>query len=203
MTRFSQRYRLTGGSEANSVNKWFGGGFAALPGAFQSIETVTVGVGGVSSVDFTSIVSTYTHLQIRAIFKETFNTGTSVDNLNVRFNSDSTASYIRHALIGNGTTAYAEGYTGQTSGAIAITPRNPSGSYYGAMVLDILDYRNTNKTKTLRCLNGVDLSGSGDIRFSSVLWNKTEAITSMSFTGDSSGFQQYSSFALYGIKVTS
>ena len=168
---------------------------------YESIQTVTVGSGGTSSVDFTSIPSTYTHLQVRAIFKETFNTGTSVDNLNVRFNSDSTASYIRHALWGTGANTYHEGYIGQTLGAIAITPRNPSGSYYGAMVLDILDYANTNKRKTLRSLNGVDLNGAGEMRLSSVLWNKTDAITSITFTGDSSGFQQYSSFALYGIKV--
>lgn len=169
--------------------------------SYESIQTVTVGAGGISSVDFTSIATTWTHLQVRAIFKETFNSGTSVDNLNVRFNSDSTASYIRHALWGTGATAYAEGYTGQTLGAIAITPRNPSGSYYGAMVLDILDYANTNKRKTLRSFNGVDLNGAGEMRLSSVLWNKTDAITSISFTGDSSGFQQYSSFALYGIKA--
>lgn len=168
---------------------------------YESIQTVTVGSGGASSVDFTSIPSTYTHLQVRAIFKETYNTGTSVDNLNVRFNSDSTASYIRHALWGTGANTYHEGYIGQTLGAIAITPRNPSGSYYGGMVLDILDYANINKRKTLRSLNGVDLNGAGEMRLSSVLWNKTDAITSITFTGDSSGFQQYSSFALYGIKV--
>lgn len=202
MSNLGLRFRLTGRPEANSVNYWHGNGFAVLPpdSSFESIETVTVGSGGSSTVAFTSIPATYTHLQVRAIFKETYNTGTDVDNLNVRFNSDSTASYIRHSLWGTGTTAYAEGYTGGTLGAIAITPRNTSGSIYGAMVLDILDYTNTNKNKTLRCLNGVDKNGSGEIRLSSVLWNKTDAITSITFTGDSSGFQEYSSFAIYGIK---
>jgi hypothetical protein len=184
----------------NIVAAAFGAGGGAAT-SYESISTVTVGSGGVSSVDFNSIATTWTHLQVRAIFKETYNTGTSLDNLNVRFNSDSSASYIRHAFWGTGASYYAESYTGQTLGAIAITPRNPSGSYYGAMVLDILDYANTNKKKSLKSFNGVDLNGSGEIRFSSVLWNKTDAITSISFTGDSSGFQQYSSFALYGIKV--
>lgn len=169
--------------------------------SYQSIQTVTVGSGGSTTVDFTSIPATYSHLQVRAIFKETYNTGTSLDNLNIRFNSDTTASYIRHAFWGTGASYFAESYTGQTSGAIAITPRNPSGSYYGAMILDILDYASTNKRKTLRSFNGADLNGSGEIRFSSVLWNKTDAITSITFTGDSSGFQEYSSFALYGIKA--
>ena len=168
---------------------------------FESIQTVTVGSGGASSVSFTSIASTWTHLQVRAVSKETYNTGSDVDNLNIRFNSDSSASYIRHALWGTGALSYGEGYTGQTLGAIAITPRNTSGSVYGGMILDILDYGNTNKRKTLRCFNGVDLNGAGEVRLSHVLWNNTSAISSITFTGDSSGFQQYSSFALYGIKV--
>jgi hypothetical protein len=171
--------------------------------SFESIQTVTVGSGGQATVEFTSIPATYAHLQVRAIFKETYNTGTDVDNLNVRFNSDSTTSYIRHALVGDGASLYHEGYTGQTLGAIAITPRNTSASHYGTMVLDILDYANTNKRKTIRSHNGVDKNGSGQVRLSSVLWNKTDAITSITFTGDSSGFQQYSRFALYGIKVAS
>ena len=66
MTRFSQRFRLTGGSEANSVNKWFGGGFAAETTAFEFISTTTL-TTTTASISFTSIPATYTHLQIRGI----------------------------------------------------------------------------------------------------------------------------------------
>lgn len=167
--------------------------------AFDSIATVTITSAG-SVATFSSIPQTYTHLQVRAISKESYNTGSDVDNLNVTCNGDTTASYIRHALWGTGALTYAEGYTAGTSGAIAITSRNTAGATYGAMVLDILDYTNTNKRKTLRSLNGCDKSGSGEMRLSSVLWNKTDAITSLSFTGDSSGWQVDTTFALYGIK---
>ena len=43
MSRYGQRTRLTGTSEANSINKWFGGGFAVLP---ISVEYLVIGGGG-------------------------------------------------------------------------------------------------------------------------------------------------------------
>ena len=44
MTRFDMKRRLTGGSEANSINKWYGGGFAALP-SFDAL--LVAGAGGI------------------------------------------------------------------------------------------------------------------------------------------------------------
>jgi hypothetical protein len=70
-------------------------------------------------------------------------------------------------------------------------------------VLDILDYASTNKAKTTRHLLGYDNNGSGAIYLSSGRWGKTplEAISTITLTsGSGSTIQQYSSFALYGIK---
>ena len=60
MTRFDMKRRLTGASEANSVNKWFGGGFVAAATAYESIATAT-GTGSSGTISFTSIPSTFTH----------------------------------------------------------------------------------------------------------------------------------------------
>ena len=57
-----------------------------LPGDYESIATVTVGAGGSSSVTFSSIPSTYTHLQIR-FTAQCSNSATAADNLAFRFNS--------------------------------------------------------------------------------------------------------------------
>jgi hypothetical protein len=46
-------------------------GVAASTNSYESIATVTVGSGGASEVEFTSIPSTYTHLQIRALARNT------------------------------------------------------------------------------------------------------------------------------------
>ena len=46
----------------------------SITGSYESIATVTVGSGGSSYIEFTSIPGTYTHLQIRGILR---NTGSS------------------------------------------------------------------------------------------------------------------------------
>jgi len=56
----------------------------------------------------------------------------------------------------------------------------------------------------MRNLHGNDINGTvggspGFVGFTSALWMKTDAITSLVFTGDNP-FTQYTHFALYGIK---
>ena len=70
------------------------------------------------------------------------------------------------------------------------------------MIVDILDYENTNKNKTIRSLAGLDLNGSGGrIEFCSSLWMSSAAITSVKVDNFAGGnIAQYSSFALYGVK---
>jgi hypothetical protein len=68
--------------------------------------------------------------------------------------------------------------------------------------MDILDYANTNKYKTVRTLSGYDLNNAtyGALRSYSGLWMNTNAITSIKFYADGVNLAQYSQFALYGIK---
>jgi hypothetical protein len=72
--------------------------------------------------------------------------------------------------------------------------------------LDILDYANTNKFKTIRGLSGWNnndtVDGNGSVRFISGLWRNTAAITSLKIVPEAAvNFKQYSSFALYGVKA--
>ena len=187
------------------------GNDAYIPSDYESIATVSVGSGGTSYIDFTSIPSTYTHLQIRAICKSN-QTGTSgeFEGLAVRFNSDSGSNYARHFLRGNGSTASAGASTSQTFASIGLEPDTGYSSVsqmFAGQVIDILDYANTNKYKTIRLLGGFDSNNTGTnvgaINFGSGLWMSTSAITSIRFASGGSfdrGFTQYSHFALYGIK---
>jgi len=172
--------------------------FAAV-GDFESIATVTVGSGGSSSVSFSSIPSTYAHLQIRGIARTTaVNNNT---NILTQFNSDTSANYTQHELYGNGTSAAAFGAANTTNiiGAIG-SPQSATSGTFGAFVIDILDYADTNKYKTLRSLSGSDANGSGFVFFNSGLWRSTTAISSIQLTTDGTNFAQYSHFALYGCK---
>ena len=167
---------------------------------FESIATVTVGSGGAPEVEFTSIPSTYTHLQIRAIVRSNRNTG---DTLNVRFNSDTSSSYARHGLYGNGSSTGAVGGTSETQMQEwdNIADNSMTANVFAGGIMDILDYANTNKYKTVRSLQGTDVNGSGHIYLASGLWANTSAITSIKFyVAYGTGVMQYTQFALYGVK---
>ena len=168
--------------------------------SFESIATQTVGLGGAATITFSSIPSTYTHLQLRAITRG--NNADTDDDIQILFNGDSTASYTYKQLSGNGTSATSGGDVSQTSSRVVrAAGATAQANTFGAGVVDILDYTNTNKKKVLRTLNGVDFNGSGVVNLRSLLYNKTDAITSMTLTSRyGTSISQYSSFALYGIK---
>jgi hypothetical protein len=172
---------------------------SAAPTSYESIATVTVGGGGSATVSFTSIPATYTHLQVRAIVK---NTGNNSESILFRFNSDTAANYSFHRLFGDGSSASAYGeanttFAGQASSANTQTPQN---NMYSGLIYDVLDYANTNKFKTARGLSGKDFNGEGNIFLFSGNWRNTAAITSLTIVPAADSFEQYSSFALYGIK---
>ena len=167
---------------------------------YQSIATVTVGAGGSSSVTFSSIPSTFTHLQLRMMVREA-GTGANGSYVGMRFNSDSGNNYSMHRLLGDGSSASAAAYVTQNTNYLERVASASQGSnVFGVVVVDILDYANTNKYKTSRNLGGWDSNGSGWITLNSNLWQSTSAITQIDLGIDTGNFQQYSSFALYGIK---
>jgi hypothetical protein len=169
-------------------------------GAMFPLQVVTVGAAGASSVSFTNIPNTYSHLQIRWIARDDFNSQAS--DANMRFNSDSGSNYSWHQLIGDGSSAQAYASTSQTAARTGIIVGSTGGSnVFGSTVLDILDYANTNKNKTIRNLAGWDGNGTGSIALNSAAWLSTSAITSITITPRvGTNFQQYSQFALYAVK---
>ena len=164
----------------------------AAVGDFESIATTTVGAGGSASISFSSIPSTYKHLQVRCMY----NTITNPDNIGLTING-STAPVRTHFLFGNGSSASSGN---DTANFFTLQAGASATTMYG-MVIDILDYANTNKNKTLRALGGGDFNGSGVVWLSSALYATTSAVTSLTLQGNGGqSFTQYSSFALYGIK---
>ena len=159
-------------------------------GIYDSINTSIAGVGGTTSVTFGSIPSTYTHLQIRVYGI----VAAGVTNLAVQFNGDTAANYWWHQLYGTGAAPGAN--NAGTLGSFMYMP--PSSSQPSAMVLDVLDYTNTNKYKTMRGIGGVHTNAAGQVSLNSGMWNSTAAITSITLYGAT--YAQYSHFALYGIK---
>jgi hypothetical protein len=132
-----------------------------LPGDFESIATVSVGGGGAADVEFTSIPATYTHLQIRGIHRSTPTTPDAFYAIKYQYNGDTGSNYTYHYIVGTGSAANAYAGTSQSDGWAGVcTSDGITASVYSAGVIDILDYANTNKYKTMRLLNGTDANGS-------------------------------------------
>jgi len=177
------------------LNNIVGGlGFIVL-NDFQSIQTATVGVGGVASVSFTSIPSNFHHLQIR----HSALTSVADRYFKIQFNSDTGTNYSWHYVRGNGTATSASAGATQNFAICGLTPN--STIYPGVGVTDIVDYNDTNKYKTIRSLVGGGLNTTaGYAGLYSGNWQSTSAISSITITPLTGNFSQNSSFALYGIK---
>jgi hypothetical protein len=170
------------------------GNAAFVDADFQSISTVTVGASAVANVTFSSIPATFQHLQIR-IFSIS---GATYSDMN--FNSDFNNNYSYHQLLGDGASVSSAG-----SGSMNVIYTNQLGgntTFPSVGIIDILDYANTSKNKTVRLLSGLDSNGGGFIYYRSGAWYNTAAITTIRIGAQSgtSTFAQNTSIALYGIK---
>ena len=161
--------------------------------SYESIATIT-GSGTPSSITFSSIPSTYKHLQIRQSVLLS-----SGNNIKMQFNGDTTSNYSWHQLAGSGSSASAASaantgfmYAGYWAG----TANAPE-----AGIIDVLEYANTNINKTVRILEGNDINGAGGyITFWSGNWRSTSAVSSITLFPASGQFDTNTKFALYGVR---
>jgi hypothetical protein len=168
---------------------------SAVDNSFFSIATVSVGSGGVADVTFNNIPQTYTHLQIRCLLKY----AVSGDTLFVQIN-DETSNYTFHRLSGNGSSASSAASTPRSQW-IAGSDIPSATSTFGVSIIDILDYTNTNKNKTIKVLCGHETNSAGVIELKSgTKFDYTNAITKIKLYPTAGNFSEYSHIALYGIK---
>ncbi len=158
------------------------------------IATTTVGAGGASSIDFTSIPATYTDLlvvcSLRSIKADAVGAGL------VKINGVTT-NLSNRSLIGDGGGAYSANYTttrlinsvnGATSTANTFSTHNVYFPNYAG---------STNKSFSA---DGASENNGGymELGIMANLWSNTAAITSLSIYSDAN-LAQYSSASLYGI----
>ena len=151
----------------------------------------------VSSVTFSSIPSTFTHLQVRMFAYQ--NQGWSL----MTFNGDTTnTNYATHWLEGSGSGAGSgDIVAGGLNGIGFDYTQSNSSSVFDVAIVDVLDYTNGNKYKTVKCIRGCDTNGAGYVGINSGVWLSTAGITSITLTSTTGGFQNNSTFQLYGIQT--
>jgi hypothetical protein len=167
--------------------------------AFDSLGSILVPSGGVTTITFSSIPATYTHLQLRMSLLNS--TGNQV--ISMKVNGGVAANTSFHALRGNGTAASAESSANTNSFPVFGRVVGTSTTAPSVVIIDLLDYSSTSKAKTIRSLGGCDQNGTGEVNLISAAYYPTATAISSLELGPYNGaitFTQHSSFALYGIK---
>lgn len=171
----------------------------APAGAYDALATIN-GDATATYYTFTGIPSGYKHLQVRILgrFTDAITTGGFI----MRMNGDTGNNYSYHYVQGDGSSA---GASNGDNVSFAYPEGNIPGAsmasnIYGVVIIDILDYASTNKTKTMRALAGYDANGSGNLGLRSSAWYSTAAITSLTFGSSVYKLTTASQISLYGIK---
>ena len=171
-----------------------------MPNTYTKISSVTVGVLGAATIDFTSIPSTYTDLVVKLSGR-----GTDLSNRVVpyfRFNGSSTG-YSAIRLYGQD--ASTTGSAANEGGTTAIfSNRMPAGTAtsntFGSLEFYIPNYAgSTNKSSSSESAAENNSTTSWNLSMVAGLWSNTAAITSISIAADVGNFAQYSTAVLYGI----
>ena len=164
-----------------------------MPNTLTLIASSTVGAGGTSNVDFTSIPNTYTDLCLKI---SAANDSVSWVDWFVQFNNN-TSSYNDVVLYSNGTS------TAQNTTTSSITMRTPlsTQSWINSEVYIPNYLVSANKSSSLDQGWSRNATGAGSA-FTGIdagRWANTAAITSLKITTNTNLIAQHSTFYLYGI----
>lgn len=167
--------------------------------AVTLIAHTEVGSGGASSIDFTSIPSTYDDLWLTLSIRAS-NTNVTFATVFVQLNSDTATNYSRVLLQNNGGTAASSSQSNVTEWN-GIGPSSTSTtSTFSSEQLYIPNYKNTSYHKQAIRENAWENNSTTSfiVQMMSHLYRSTSAISSIKISGNNT-FVQYSQATLYGI----
>lgn len=166
-----------------------------MPVTHKLIQTVTVGAGGTSAIDFTSIPATYTDLKL--VFSiRTSRSNSAIDSIGLKTNNVLTNQSHR-GLLGDGSSASSFTYTEISAVVVGNTG---TASIFGNGEFYLPNYSgSTNKSASV---DSVQENNATQARtdIGAGLWNQTTAINQLTlYSQNSATILQYSSASLYGI----
>lgn len=165
-----------------------------MPNTFTLISSVTVNTSTSSSIDFTSIPSTYTDLCVKFSIR---GDNSAAYGIYINLNS-STSSFTTRWIEGNGSTVN----KGTTARFIAAeTPSSATSNIFCNGEFYIPNYAG-GSYKSITADNVTENNSTTAYQdLNSNLWSNTAAITSISLVPQSPmSFVRYSTASLYGIK---
>lgn len=167
-----------------------------MANTFELIASSTVGAGGAASIDFTSIPSTYTDLQI--FYSVRSAASATVQYPALKVNGVTTNQSMR-VLLGSGSAASSNTDTlfewwAPAANATASTFTNDS--------IYVPNYANTSYNKSFSRDTVMENNATAAyMELGAMLWSSTAAITSLSlYLTSAANLAQYSTAYLYGVK---
>ncbi len=169
-----------------------------MPDTFIKIASVTVGSGGASSIDFTSIPGTYTDLCFLLSTRQS--PASTQDTTWINSINGVTNAFTDRVIRGDGSSV-ASFVPSETPLYIGQSPcANATSNTFASHLVYIPNYlSSTNKSISIDSVQETNAT-TAYMGLTAGLWSNTSAITSISFTPNSGTFVQYSTATLYGIK---
>lgn len=161
----------------------------------ELITTTTVGAGGASSIDFTSIPGTYTDLVLMLTARSNTIRASSGGFATVRVNGSS-STYARKILLGDGSSAAS---AGDANATVLVNASDTTASTFNNASIYFPNYASSS-SKTWYVDSANENNGTtADIQLMAASWSGTSAITQITLTMGAGNFAQYSTVSLYGI----
>lgn len=161
----------------------------------ELISSATVGAGGATNIDFTSIPGTYTDLVLLISARS----GSAGDTLWMRLNNDSSTACNDRWVNGDGANVTSGQSTGNSFVRLGIITSNDTASTFNNFQVYMPNYagsaNKTFQTDAVSENNGT----TAQQRISSGLWPVTSAITRITISNNGSSISQHSTAYLYGI----
>ena len=165
-----------------------------MANTFELIASSTVGSGGASSIDFTSIPSTYTDLVLKISGR--LNYATTAVGLQFGFNGQAAGTSITGKTIqgsGSGVVSYSA-WQPNIDGASA------TANTFASVDIYIPNYTSSNNKSASSDSVQEDNATTAYAEMHAALWSNTSAINRITITPNSGSFVQYSTAYLYGVK---
>jgi hypothetical protein len=168
-----------------------------MPTSMTAIATVTVGAGGASSIDFTSIPATYNDLIVYLSSRQSPSSNQDTTWLNAI--NGSTSSFTDRVIRGDGSSGSSfvpsetPLYIGQSPCATAT-----AGTFANHLIY-FPNYISSNNKAIFVDTVQENNATTAYLGFTTGLWANTSVISSLSFTPNTGTFVQYTTATLFGL----
>lgn len=166
---------------------------AQAQGAFDVLGTITL-TGDATSLTFNGIPQTYKHLQVRGQVRRNVGLNSTAE---MRFNNVTSASYSFHGSK-NTTGEYSINETFMRTHWVHSNTINVADQY-SAVIVDIFDYADMTKYKTIKSFGGHSMNASGIVSLYTGSFYSLDSVNSITIFNDGDIMVAGTSYTLYGI----